>query len=312
MEPINIFKALSDETRLRILSLLRRNELSVNEIVCILDMGQSRVSRHLKILTDAGLLSFRKEGLWVFYKMESTGLWGGICGPVFDSLGPASMLMEDSAKLNGFLQGRSEQKREYFNSIAHEWESIRKLMLGDLDLNSSIVGQLSGRGTANAENTVAADLGCGSGGLCVKLLSRAGRVIGVDRSPAMLEQARGLLAGHNGAIDLRLGELEHLPMRDSEADIVVISMVLHYLDEQQQAVDEAARVLRPGGTLLIAELDTHGNEEMRSIYGHRRLGFSKETVAGWMTRAGLVLKSQKSYKAGEGLTAVIYMAVKAP
>ncbi|HPS59462.1 MAG TPA: metalloregulator ArsR/SmtB family transcription factor [Spirochaetota bacterium] len=305
METVNIFKALSDESRLRILSLLRNNELSVNEIAAVLGMGQSRISRHLKILADAGLLAYRKEGLWVFYMMGNEGLWCDICGPVFDRLASGDAFKNDAMNLQNYLAERTERGREYFNSVAPEWKSIRSSMLGDFDLNSEICALMP-------ESGIIADLGCGSGELAVRLLVKADRVIGVDRSPAMLAEARRLLEGKNGMIDLRLGELDHLPVRDGEADSVVISMVLHYLDEQQQAVDEASRILKPGGVLVLAELDSHNNEKMRSVYGHRRLGFSKETVSGWMKGAGLVLKCNKKFKAGEGLNTVIYMAVKVP
>ena len=304
MDTINLFKALSDESRLRILFLLRKNELSVNEIVSVLDMGQSRISRHLKILSDAGLLSFRKEGLWAFYRMETEGLWGDICRPVFEKLS-GDIFKNDAVNLQNYLADRAERGRKYFDSVAPEWTSVRSVMLGDLDLNGEICSLIPGSG-------IIVDLGCGSGELAEMLLVKAGMVIGVDRSPAMLAEARRLPAVKNGKIDLRLGELDHLPVRDNEADSVVISMVLHYLDEQQQAVDEASRIIKPGGVLVLAELESHNNEKMRSLYGHRRLGFSRETVAGWFKMAGLVLKSRKRFKAGEGLTAVIYTAVKNP
>lgn len=303
MDTVNIFKALSDESRLRILSILQNNELSVNEIVALLGMGQSRISRHLKILADAGLLSFRKEGLWVFYKLERGGLWGDLCSPVFDRLASGAVFKNDSVNLRNYLSERTERGREYFNTVAPEWSRIRSSMLGELDLNSEICSLVP-------EGSVIADLGCGSGELAERLLVKAGKVIGVDRSPVMLSEARRLLAGKNELIDLRLGELDHLPVRDAEADSVVISMVLHYLDEQQQAIDEASRILKSGGVLVLAELDIHNNEKMRSVYGHRRLGFSRETVSGWMKRSGLVLKDHKKFKAGDGLTAVIYSAVK--
>ncbi len=309
MEAVNIFKSLSDETRLRILALLRQNELSVNEVVLLLGMGQSRISRHLKILTDAGLLSFRKDGLWVFYSPVHQGLWREISGHVYDCLGVEAVIREDAANLKKYLADRTERGREYFNSVAPEWNRIRNLMLGDLDLNSQIMRIIADSTTGGPESVIA-DLGCGSGELAARLLTIAGRVIGVDRSPAMLEEARRLLAGSNGRIDLRLGELSHLPLLDREAHVVAISMVLHYLDDQQMAIDEASRVLGSGGLLVIAELDVHKNEKMRSVYGHRSLGFSKETVTGWLGRAGFEFKKHKKFRAGEGMTAVIYVANK--
>jgi ArsR family transcriptional regulator len=275
----------------------------VNEIVSLLNMGQSRVSRHLKILSDAGLLASRKEGLRVFYSLAREGFWGRISGSVFDELAGVAECRDDAARLRTHLSERAERGMEYFNTIAADWNRIRRIILGGLDLDSKILGCI-GRGM------VVADLGCGSGELAFKLLTKADRVIGVDRSPAMLAEARRLLQQSNGRIDLRLGELDHLPLLNAEVDAVVISMVLHYLDEQQQAVNEAGRVLRPGGLLIIAELKNHENEKMRSVYGHRRLGFSKETAAGWIKSAGLFLKSRKNFKAGEGLTAVVYVAEK--
>lgn len=304
METVNYFKALGDETRLRIVNLLSKNELNVNEIVSILNMGQSRISRHLKILSDSSLISSRKDGLWVFYKANVSDFSGELIRLIDTKLKSEGIFSLDIIQLDKYIKERGERGKEYFNKIASDWKKIRREILGELDLNSEIVKSLGKCGCT-------ADLGCGNGELAEQLLSKSVKVIGVDRSPGMLEEAGKYLKSlGRERFDLRLGELAHLPVRDGETDCAVINMVLHYLDDPLIAVMEAGRVVKSGGRLVIAELDSHRDESLRSSFGHRWLGFSSDTVKSWIEGSGFTLKKSKSFTAAKDLNVILYVSEK--
>jgi ArsR family transcriptional regulator len=304
METVNYFKALSDETRLRILNLLCKKELSVNEIVAILNMGQSRISRHLKILSDSSLIFSRKDGLWVFYKANDQDFSGELINLIDSRLKDEEIFSLDMFRLDKYIKDRGEKGKEYFNKIASDWKMIRGEILGELDLNSEIV-------KVTGKCLCAADLGCGNGELSGLLLAKSEKVIGVDRSPGMLDEAGKYLKSlGRDRFDLRLGELAHLPVRDGETDCAVINMVLHYLDDPSVAIAEAGRIVKAGGKLVIAELESHGDESLRSNYGHRWLGFTSDTVKSWIESNGFSFKKSKSFMAANGLNVVLYVSEK--
>ena len=267
---LNLFKALSDETRLRLMALLSVYELSVNELTALLNMGQSRISRHLKILSAAGLLQFRRDGLWVFYSFPPEGngreFWLDVRKYVQESQDLQPQIKSDLTLAAGIIRERTVKTRQFFNAIAEDWDELSQELLAGFDLPARVLDLAP-------ENALAVDLGCGTGYMLERLLGKSRRVIGVDGSPQMLELARRRLAPFKERVSLRIGELEHLPLADREADFAVISMVLHHMEEPESVIRETRRVLAPGGSLLIADLLKHKKEEMRSKYGDRWLGF---------------------------------------
>ncbi|MFA6008443.1 MAG: metalloregulator ArsR/SmtB family transcription factor [Desulfobacteraceae bacterium] len=299
MNSLTYFKALSDSTRIRIYNVLLDHELSVNELVTLLDMGQSRVSHHVKILADAGLLTCRRSGVWSFYSAEKGQAIAGFSEAVRSLFKEESSLGDDLKTAVKIIGERSVTTRQFFNTIAPQWDSLKKEILGSFDINQAISGNLEGF-------NVAADLGCGTGELMSYLKNKAGRVIGVDSSQKMLEEARKRFSRQSGYVDLRLGELEHLPMKDGEADLAVISLALHHLSEPQFAVKEASRVLTKGGTLIVAELEQHANETLRKNYGDRWLGLSKEDVSDWLVQCGFKLGTVTSHNLHKSLVLHIY------
>lgn len=280
------FKALADETRLRLFNILLHHELSVNEIVTLMDMGQSRISRHLKILTDAGLVSCRRDGAWAFYSAVSDGMTGKLNTFFRTVFVSDPLLSKDIETAAALMQRRSRQSRNFFNAVAGQWNALQQGILGEVDLNGEIVTAVDRQ--AN-HLQLAVDLGCGSGRLLAGLAARVKAVVGIDSSRKMLDQAEAFLSRNHLAAELRLGELEHLPMGDNEADLAVISMVLHHLQHPEKAVLEAARILRPGGLLVIAEFDKHKNEALREHFKDRRLGFSVEEIRDICHQAGFAL-----------------------
>jgi ubiquinone/menaquinone biosynthesis C-methylase UbiE len=303
MEAVQYYKALADETRLRLLNLLLRHELNVNEIVSVMGMGQSRVSRHLKILTDCGLLKSRRDGLCVFYSGAGDGRGGRFNEQFREFLATDEELANDYSAMKGVLDEGFREKARFFDSMATDWNGVRRAIIGDVDVFSEIISRIG-------RCSVAADLGCGTGELLPLLRQKARLIIGVDKSPRMLEEAQKKLALNGKGIELRIGEMEHLPMRDGEADAAVINMVLHYLPSPVAAINEAGRVLGGGGLLVIVDLDKHQNEEMRKKFEHRWLGFSRKTVERWLSEAGFVPGEFLQIDGQDDLKINLYVSVK--
>lgn len=303
MKAVQLFKAVSDETRLRLVHLSLHYELNVNEIVAIMGMGQSRISRHLKILTDNRLLTSRKDGLWTFYSAAGEGSGYRFIQSVKYLFEQDSVYKEDLAGAGRVLEERSRETVRFFDSIAEDWEKLKREIIGDIDLNGLI-----SRAVPRSDTIV--DLGCGTGDLLEPLHEKAGQVIGVDRSPRMLESARKQFSGNGQNIEFRLGELEHLPLREGEADMAVISMVLHHLPEPLKAIKEAHRVLKKNNRFIIADLLHHQQEYMRERFGDRWLGFSIADMEKWLETAGFKIDSVDYFDLKKDLRGFLVQSVK--
>lgn len=272
--------ALSDVTRSRLLHVLEGRELTVTELCAVLHLPQSTVSRHLKILSDDGWVASRADGTSRYYRRETVleaaarQLWDIVREQVAES--PAGR--QDMRRVEGVLRERRARSQQFFSSVAGQWDSVRAELFGD---RSPLVGMLA---LADPAWTVA-DLGCGTGPLTLTLAPFVQRVIAVDASHAMLAAARRRLDGVPN-VDLRQGELESLPLERAEADVAVMSLVLHYIAEPARALTEAARVLRPAGRLLVVDMMPHDREEYRQEMGHVWQGFPAEQMTDWLSAAG--------------------------
>lgn len=297
--PVNYFKALADDTRIRLFNVLSDLELNVNELVAIFGMGQSRISRHLKILADAGLVKVRRDGLWAFYRTTGNEQDSITFPALTRLLTTHSRYLDDSERASAVARMREEESRRFFDAMAEDWDEIKRDIIGRTDLTGQIAQRIPHR-------KVAVDLGCGTGDLLPALLSSAEKAIGVDNSPEMLKKAAKRFQGREDRVDLRIGQLEHLPLRDSEAGVAVINMVLHHLPEPFEGVLESARALEPKGELIIVDLEKHRNESMRSRYGDRWLGFSPDQIEQWGSEAGFRVREKKSFELQQGLSALLY------
>jgi SAM-dependent methyltransferase/DNA-binding transcriptional ArsR family regulator len=279
-------RAAGEPTRLRILALLARAELTVSELTSILKQSQPRVSRHLKLLTDAGLIDRSREGAWVFYRAGERPEMAVLRDTLVRLLPETdATLFRDLERLEGVRAHRAAQAQRYFAANAAEWNRLRALHVAEADVERAIQTLLAGRSFE-----AHLDVGTGTGRILELLSAQSGRSLGVDLSAEMLAIARARIAeaGLRRA-QVRLADLFELPAEDASFDLVTLHQVLHYLDDPGRAVAEAARVLKPTGTLLIADFAPHEIETLRTEHQHRRLGFDRREVDGWFEAAGLKL-----------------------
>ena len=302
MKILNHFKALSDSTRIRVLNILLNHELNVNEIVYLMDMGQSRISRHLKTLTDAGLLECRRDGKSSFYLVPAKGPGRELIEAIRYLMDDELQLKQDLVHAENLVLARKEKAVRFFDHIASRWDRLKREILGDFDLNEAVI-------QAMPRSNVTVDLGCGTGELVERLQSIAEHVIGVDSSSKMIEQARNRVYPDKERVDLRLGELEHLPLKNNEADCAVVSMVLHHLSTPNRFVSEVSRVMKKNGTLVIVDFDKHNDESLRQTYGDRWLGFSKDEILSILNPNGFTMMEDRSFEIGKNLTLNLYRSV---
>jgi len=279
---VAMLRAAGDPTRLRLLLLLRQAELTVSELFEIVGQSQPRVSRHLKLLGEAGLLERFKEGSWVFYRAADRGK-GAELGDALASLAEPALSQADTARLGAVRQARAAAAAAYFKASAPEWERIRALHAPEKDVEAAILKRMTAQPIKNL-----LDAGTGTGRMLELLAPHANRAVGVDVSPEMLAIARDRLLRENlPNAQVRLADIYRLPFTSDRFDAVLFHQVLHYLDDPGAAVAEVARVMAPGGRLLIADFAPHQLEFLREDYAHRRLGFSDREVEGWFASAGL-------------------------
>lgn len=274
---------LGEATRARILLLLEHQEITVVELCRILQAPQSTISRHLKALADAGWLVSRAEGTSRLYGMARTSLQPAerrLWQLVRQDVSPTATAVQDARRLERVLAERRSRSQEFFQSSAVGWDTLRDQLFGRSLWAQALLGVVD-------EDWVVGDLGCGSGQLVAALVGRVRNVIGVDDSAAMLQAARRRLRGL-GPVDLRRGRLESLPLDDAELDVAFCVLVLHHVPEPLAALREAARVLRPGGRLVVVDMLPHDREAYRAQMGHVWLGFSEEQSLALLAEAGFV------------------------
>lgn len=305
---LEIFRALADSTRLRILALLRSMELSVGELAQVLGQSQPRVSRHVKILCDAGLAERRKEGSWVFVALGNDRHVQPVLGALdaWSADDADHWAVADSARLAAVRADRAAAAEEWFETHAGEWDAIRSLHVAESEVELAMAAAL---GDAAIDRLI--DIGTGTGRMLELFAPRARSALGIDRSSEMLRLARAKLSGQGLAnAELRQADLYALPMADDEADAAILHHVLHFAQQPGAAIREAARVLGDGGRLLIADFAPHDREELRQREGHVRLGFSDEQMLGWFETAGLAPVKTETLEGGE-LTVKLWLARKA-
>ncbi|MEM9014588.1 MAG: metalloregulator ArsR/SmtB family transcription factor [Pseudomonadota bacterium] len=283
---LNIYRAIGEETRLRIMTLLVRGELTVSEITSILGQSQPRVSRHLKILADAGLVDRHREGAWMFYRLATSA--DASLKAVMDGVRALTdsadrIIARDAERFAQSRATRNAQAAEYFQKNASEWSAIRRLHLPDSDIESRMRLLLNERSFKTF-----IDLGTGAGRMLEIFADQYESAVGFDLSHEMLAIARANLESAGIAhAQVRHGDLFSLPTSAESADVVCIHHVLHYLAEPGAAIHEATRLLAPGGRLIISDFAPHDLEFLREEHAHRRLGFADGEVEAWCEASNL-------------------------
>jgi ArsR family transcriptional regulator len=283
-ELLGALKAAGEETRLRILALLAHGELSVGELATILEQSQPRISRHLRLLDEAGLIERLREGSHVYCRLGESGPGCELTARALALLDHDDpLLADDSKRARKLKRAKAQASKEWFEANAAKWDRIRSLHISEREVEEAICELLTG-----GHFDFMLDLGVGTGRMMELLAPRARRALGIDNSHKMLEYARSRLSGPEYEhCQLRHGDILALPYEDGCADLVIIHQVLHFLAEPQAAIREAGRLLRPGGTMLIVDFAPHELEFLREQFAHERLGFSHAQLKGWLTGAGL-------------------------
>ena len=300
-------EAIGETTRLRLIALLGEAELTVSELVAILGQSQPRVSRHLKLLVEAGLAERQREGAWAFFRLGHAG--GPLARDLVERVDPADpVLSADRARLEMTREARRLQAAAYFAGRAKDWDGIRALHAPEERVEAAIMATIGPKPFG-----ALLDLGTGTGRMIELAAPLATRAVGVDQSPAMLALARSRIesAGLRN-VQLRQGDIYAPPVERDAYDLAIMHQVLHFLDDPARAVREAARALRPGGRLIVVDFAAHGVEALRDEFAHRRLGFSNGEVEAFLTDAGLCAPKLKIVPPAKGeagkLTVSVWVA----
>lgn len=282
---LDVLRAVGEETRLRIVLLLQHGELTVTDLTELLGQSQPRISRHLKLLADAGVVDRHREGTRVYFEMVNRGPIGSLIAEVLAGTDPHDPVTATDLDRLALVHGRrAANAQQYFSDIARQWDEVRSLHAPDDVVEAAIVDVAAAEPYATV-----LDLGTGTGRMLQLLVTPdVERAVGLDSSHSMLAVARSNLErAEVRQVDLRQGDVYSPPLDPDAFDLVVIHQVLHYLDDPSRAIREAARLLAPGGRLLIVDFAPHALEFLRADHAHRRLGLRDDTLVGWLEQAGL-------------------------
>ena len=299
-------RAAAEPTRLRLLALCAQGELTVSELVQILGQSQPRVSRHLKQLCDAGLLDRLPEGSWAFYRLAEGSRANGLVRQLADMLPhDDAQLQRDRDGLGEVRATRARRAAAYFDANAGGWDRIRSLHVPDREVERQLLALVPQRAEFDL-----LDIGTGTGRVLEVLGSRGAKGVGIDQSHEMLRVARANLA-HAGLanVHVRQGDMYRLAWDAPEFDLVTFHQVLHFADDPAAAIKEAARVLRPGGRLVVVDFAPHALDALRTQHAHRRLGFADADMRAWMLAAKLRVLEPVALP-GEQLTVCLWAADK--
>jgi ArsR family transcriptional regulator len=300
-------RAVGEPTRLRLLCLCAHNDLTVSELVHILGQSQPRISRHLKLLCDAGLLERRSEGNWAYFRATDRGVAASLGRHLVDLLDTADAVLHgDMERLEKLVRARTAVADAYFAQNAAQWHDIRSLHVDEAQVERRLVDMMC---RDRIDDLL--DIGTGTGRMVELFAPHVGRAIGIDQSRAMLQVARANLERggvKNGSV--QRANMYSLPMAPGTFDAVVMHQVLHYAEQPGEAIAEASRMLNDGGRLAIVDFARHAHEDLRRDHAHRWLGFDSDDIAAWAERAGVAVTDRADLP-GSGLTVLIWILRRA-
>lgn len=288
MQALEIYRALADESRLRLVNILNAGRYNVQELTSILELAQPTISHHLKVLQAAQIVAAEREGTWAYYTLNAneSALPAASITKNFLELAaiPAQSPLSykfgtDLLAAHKLVDKRREESRRFFDSVARDWKSLRVQQQSHQTFMPKLLTQIE-------PGSILLELGCGSGALLEQILPRQAVTIGVDYSDAMLNEAKFNLGEKAAQVDFRLGYLEHLPLADKSVEQVVAYMVLHHVSSPLEVLRDCLRVLKPGGKVAIVDLSSHQDEQMRERFGDLWLGFDPPQFRAWGKKAG--------------------------
>jgi ubiquinone/menaquinone biosynthesis C-methylase UbiE/DNA-binding transcriptional ArsR family regulator len=300
-------RAAGEHTRLRILALCARGELSVSELTRILGQSQPRVSRHLKLMVEAGLLERLPEGVQVFFRLSDQAAATQLAHALVSLLPETdAALNRDLSRLQQVRTVRAQRAKDYFRQVAKSWDTIRAMYVPEKQLEEALLGVIGEQQIGEL-----LDIGTGTGRVLEILSDRTVRGVGIDLSSDMLSVARSNIEKTGlGNIHVRQGDMYNLPIADASVDVAILHMVLHYSDNPAEAIREASRVLRANGRLLVIDFAAHTEEFLRDEFKHHRLGFSDEEIKNCYKSARLSAATENIELVGSPLTIKIWQATK--
>ncbi len=303
---LSALRAAGEPTRLRLLALLGHGELTVTELTHILGQSQPRVSRHLKLMMEAGIIERFSEGTWAFFRLTDKGQEGRYGKTIFDLIPTDDDLyLRDQEKLAEIRKQRREEASKYFENIAEKWNEIRSLYVSETDVEAAIVDTIKPLAVKSV-----LDIGTGTGRMLELLSPIVDQATGIDLSRDMLGIARTLIADKAMSnCQVRVGDMYNLSSSNEAHDLVLLHQVLHYADDPDAVIREASRVIKKNANLVIIDFAPHQLEFMRDQHAHRRLGFDDDDISRWGANAGLQIKNVQHLEGGE-LTVVIWHLVK--
>jgi ArsR family transcriptional regulator len=300
-------RAAGEHTRLRILAVCARGELSVTELTQILGQSQPRVSRHLKLLVEAGLLERLPEGAQVYFRVSDRAGAGRLAQALVELIPESdASLNRDLSRLRQVRDARKQRAQEYFQQVAKSWDTIRSMHVPQQQLEDALLEAVGHEPIGEL-----LDIGTGTGRMLEILANRATRGVGVDLSSGMLAVARTNIerAGLTH-VYVRQGDMYQLPIEDSSIDLAILHLVLHYSDDPAEVIREASRVLRPEGRLVVVDFAAHTEEYLRSEFKHHRLGFSDDEIRQCFKAAGVAAQIETRQLIGDPITIKIWQAKK--
>ncbi|APO68247.1 ArsR/SmtB family transcription factor [Rhizobium mongolense] len=306
---VDVLKAAGEPTRLRLLALLAAGDLTVTDLTEILGQSQPRISRHLKLLGEADLIDRYQEGAWAYFRLRQDGKAAALVRVLLTHASQNDpVILRDGERLLAVKRQRAERAQAYFSRNAAEWDELRRLHAADEEVDAAVIKLLGNQPVYSL-----LDLGTGTGRMLELLSGLYRRAIGVDASRDMLSVARANLdrAGITKA-SVRHADILNLPFEGQDFDLVTIHQVLHFFDQPEIAIAEAARMLAPGGRLMVIDLAPHGLEYLRDEHAHVRLGFSHQSMTDWLRKTGLDVEQTVDLHPGQpgekGLTVTIWLA----